>query len=260
MIVDLQLNPATTSWNDYLECSLLGEQRGFGALWVYDHLAGSTLRGRSMFEATALLGGLAMATSRIQIGSMVINAGLRPPAVVAAAMASVQTMSGGRLLVGLGAGAAPGSRWSGELDVAGIDIRPTTAARHQRVAETISMCDEMWAGRLGSAGFPQATPRPPIIVGVNSAALTLVGATRADGINVLLSHARHAEFVDLARAETEGKALITITVWAHPGDPAATARGIELAIALEPDRLIMALIGTATTHAVERLADLALAY
>lgn len=256
--IDLQINPASTPWPVYQACSLRAEALGFGALWVYDHLAGSTLRGDSMLESIALLGGLATMTARIGIGTMVLNAGLRRPGVLAASLATLQTISGGRLLVGLGAGAAPGTRWAGELDAAGIPIGATMAERHDRVVDTIDMCRRMWSGALAFSGYPQPDPPPPVLVGVNSEALTRLAVQHADGINVLLTNPRHRHFVDVARTASSGNAVITATAWAPVSNPAATAASLAAARALEPDRIVMAMIGPASVEAVERLADLAL--
>jgi len=257
-IVDVQINPASTPWPVYAECSRRAEELGFGALWVYDHLAGSTLRGETMLEAIALLGGLSTMTSTIGIGAMVLNAGLRRPSVLAASLASLQTISGGRLLVGLGAGAAPGTRWSGELDAARIPIGATMRERHDHVVETIDMCRRMWAGSLEFSGFPQPDPAPPMLVGVNSEALTRIAVSHADGINVLLTNPRHRHFVDVAREASSGNAVITVTAWAPSWDLSATALSLAAARALAPERIVLAMIGPGSVGAVERLAELAL--
>ena len=87
----------------------------------------------------------AAATSTIGLGSMVVNVANRNPGLMATAAASVQTISGGRLHLGLGAGAAPGTKWSGEHDTLGIALRPTMAARHAVLVETLDHLDAMWS-------------------------------------------------------------------------------------------------------------------
>ena len=70
----------------------------------------------SMPECFATLGALAAATRNIGLGSLVVNAGLRDPAIVANAAATVQEISGGRFILGLGAGASPSSTRLNLLD------------------------------------------------------------------------------------------------------------------------------------------------
>src|SRR5262245_48069515 len=101
------------------------EAAGFGAVWVYDHLSGAMLHGSGMLECFSLASALASVTTTIGIGTLVVNVANRPPAVLGVAASSVQEISGGRFTLGIGAGAAPGSRWSGEHVVAGIPLGAT---------------------------------------------------------------------------------------------------------------------------------------
>jgi hypothetical protein len=82
---------------------------------VFDHLAGRSLNGDRMLECFTTLGALAATTTGLELGTMVVNMSLREPAVVVAAAASVQRISGRPFLLGLGAGAGPTSPWAAEL-------------------------------------------------------------------------------------------------------------------------------------------------
>ena len=218
MILDLELNAATTDWGLMREAAQAAEEAGAGAVWTFDHLSGVVLQGDRMLECFSVLGALAASTSTIGLGSMVVNVANRHPAVLAVGAASVQAISGGRLLLGLGAGAAPGSQWSREHDAAGIPLRTTIAERHAAVHEALDMFDAMWSPQRDArySGFPVADPRPPVIMGVSSEPLAVIAGRRCDGINVRSEHANAAELLTAARTaraevDPEGRRPWTVT-------------------------------------------------
>jgi alkanesulfonate monooxygenase SsuD/methylene tetrahydromethanopterin reductase-like flavin-dependent oxidoreductase (luciferase family) len=110
-------------------------------------------------------------------------------------------VSGGRFVFGVGAGAAPGTHWSAEHDILGIDLAPTVEGRHARLAHALDEIDRLWAPDRPAelATFPSAVPRPPVILGVNSDSLASLAGERCDGLNVRGHHPRALEFVSVAR-------------------------------------------------------------
>jgi len=84
----------------------VAEEAGVDGVFVYDHLfrLGPDGEQRPALECTALLGALAAETSRITLGTLVVRATLRPPAVVATALDTVVRIAGPRLVVGVGTG------------------------------------------------------------------------------------------------------------------------------------------------------------
>lgn len=202
MIVDVQFNPGTNEWPRLRDAVLAAESAGFGAVWVFDHLAGRTLRGTTMLEAFTLLGALAAATTSIPLGTLVANVCNREPGVLAVAAASVQAISGRPMFLGLGAGSSPTSRWAAEQLAVGAPLASTMAARHTRVEQTIDLLDAMWSGDRDARfdTFPLPHPRPTVLVGVNSVALAELAGRRTDGINVPWTHPRRAELLAAADA------------------------------------------------------------
>ncbi len=202
MQIDIQLNPAVEEWSSLRDGVLLAEDRGFDTAWVFDHFDGAMLGGTTMLECFALLGGLAACTDRIRLGTLVANVANRLPGVMAQSAASVQTMSGGRFTLGLGAGAAPASRWAGEHAALGVQLEGSMAERHRLVADTLDELERMWrpdrAPELATFALP--SPPPNIILGVNSVALAELAGRRCDGINVRSTHPQLAEL--LAAAES----------------------------------------------------------
>jgi probable F420-dependent oxidoreductase len=93
-------------WPELRAIAVAAEESGFDSLWVGDHLLyrndGRPERGPH--ECWSTLAAVAAVTSRVEIGPLVACASFHPPAVLAKQAAAVQEISGGRLMLGLGAG------------------------------------------------------------------------------------------------------------------------------------------------------------
>lgn len=96
------------SWQDVKERAVTAERIGFDLVVIEDALSWPTqeLVGGA-WESVSLLGGLAEATSTIRIGHSVLNAPYRPPGLVASIATTLDEMSGGRYVLGIGAGNTP---------------------------------------------------------------------------------------------------------------------------------------------------------
>lgn len=82
------------------------DRAGIEGVFVYDHLIGFTESGapRASIEAIALLGVLAIETRHTRIGALVLRSGIRPAVLAANSLSTINRISGGRLLVGIGTG------------------------------------------------------------------------------------------------------------------------------------------------------------
>lgn len=93
-------------WPEIASMAMLAEDLGFDSLWVGDHLLyrnpGEPARGP--WEAWSQLAALAAITSRVEIGPLVAATSFHNPAMLAKKAATVDEISGGRLVLGLGAG------------------------------------------------------------------------------------------------------------------------------------------------------------
>ncbi|MDA8238086.1 MAG: LLM class flavin-dependent oxidoreductase [Chloroflexi bacterium] len=94
-------------WPDLRAMALRAEEVGFDSLWYGDHLLyrrPGDARARGPWEAWTTLAGLAAVTSRIALGPLVAATAFHAPAMLAKMAATVDEVSGGRLVLGLGAG------------------------------------------------------------------------------------------------------------------------------------------------------------
>ena len=196
--------------------ALAAEEAGYGAVWTFDHLAGSSLGGDTMLETFTLLGALAVATSTIELGTMVVNVHNRTPATLAVAAMSITAIADRPLHLGLGAGSRPGTRWSAEMDAIGQPIPATAAERHTRLVEVLDVLDRLADPERPPelATFPRPRHPMPVVLGVNGPALAALAGRRTDGVNVGWDHPRRDELFAVAVAAHGGRDGLELSTWA----------------------------------------------
>jgi alkanesulfonate monooxygenase SsuD/methylene tetrahydromethanopterin reductase-like flavin-dependent oxidoreductase (luciferase family) len=215
MIIDLQLNQGSAPWPQLRDAAIAAQEAGFGTLWNLDHFSGDMFGAESMMECFTSLTAWAGATSTIGLGTLVTNVMNREPGLLANIVSSVQEVSGGRLILGVGAGAAPNSSFGAEQAALGISLLPTMAQRHERLVEVIAVMRELWAHDRHEkfAGFPRPSVQPPIVVGVNSMALAQRAGQFANGVNTRFNHPERAQLLAAAVAASGHRSDFDVSVW-----------------------------------------------
>lgn len=229
MRVDLQINQGQCSWHELWALAQAAERNNYSAIWIADHLSGSVMNAPTMPECFALLGALASSTRHINIGALVVNVGTRHPGLLANSAATVQNISNGRLILGLGAGASPESTFAQEQIALGIALPATMSQRHARLESTLDVIEEMWSPTRDSkfATFPMPEQHVPIILGVNSVALAKIAGARTGGVNIRASHPNRAEI--LAAAITAAN-IGGIPTKASGADNGETVDGFDVSV------------------------------
>ena len=200
------------------EVAVRAERLGFDSVWVSDHFFSTLERygaGPERYgslEPLATLAGLAAATERVRLGTLVLSAGFRHPAVLAKAATAIDRVSGGRLELGLGAG------WfEDEYEAFGVPFG-TVGARFDMLEDAMAYLDALFGpepasfeGRRFSlrGAFnhprPMQEPRPPLLVGGKGGPRLLRLAARyADGWNTVWRWTPEA-YAPLARAAREAR-------------------------------------------------------
>lgn len=170
------------------------EAGGWDSVYVPDHVWQNRIGGgprTPMFEAYTLLGALAVVTSRVHLGAFVSPVTFRNPALLAKTVASLDVISGGRAILGLGAGTDPA-----EHAAYGIGF-PAIGIRQAELDDALAICRLMLSQeqpsfdgsffRIDEAlNFPRPLQsRVPILVGGGGERGTLPAAARhADACNL----------------------------------------------------------------------------
>jgi probable F420-dependent oxidoreductase len=227
-----------------LRLARLAEQLGYESWWAHDHVVLPTAADAPMDPRTPILDAMvqlayvAAATSRLTLGTAVLILPQRNPLVLAKQAASLDVLSGGRLVLGVGAG------WLA-AEMAAVGVPP--AGRGSRTDEYLDAMSSLWYdpapefhGRHVDFAGVDAYPRPTglrVVVGGRSAGAYRRAVGRAHGfygngtpeeIAGDLAGLRRAAS-ELERPERLGRLEITAMPLA-PADPATAARYAELGV------------------------------
>jgi F420-dependent oxidoreductase-like protein len=178
----------------------------FDSVWVCDHLYGVPMPSLPILEAWTELAAVAAITERVELGTLVTPPFFRNAAVFAKQVATLDQISGGRVVVGLGGG------WF-EQEFTGYGCEfPSTRERLRAVEETAELLKRMWTeetvtfeGRHVHAKDvycePKPVRRPPILIGGGGEQVLLRIAARHADIwnNMAVAQGELGKKVDVLR-------------------------------------------------------------
>jgi alkanesulfonate monooxygenase SsuD/methylene tetrahydromethanopterin reductase-like flavin-dependent oxidoreductase (luciferase family) len=206
-VVKLALHITQTTWEGgpsrlgplLSEIAQAAEEAGFDAISVADHVWLHPIIGGPIgnhVEAYTTLGFIAAHTRRVRLLALATAASFRPAGLLAKMVTTLDVLSGGRAMLGIGAG-----DYQDEAVGLGLPFPPSLGERFDLLEETVRACLEMWTGDRGSEGglegrhvrlsralnLPQSLsrPHPPILIAGSGEKRTLPLVARfGDACNI----------------------------------------------------------------------------
>jgi len=205
----------------------LAEDAGFGNIWITDHY-----NNRDVWTTLAVL---SLLTNKIQLGTGVTNPYTRNAAITASSIASINELSGGRAILGIG----PGDKAT--FDKMGIDWdKPLSRVRETVLAIRAFLAKE----QVSQAGFKGAqmsftTSKIPIYIGAQGPKMLELAGAISDGVLINASHPDDFKFaVPMIRAGAEkaGRKPEDVQVCAYASfsadkDPAKAVNASKIVVA-----------------------------
>jgi len=166
--------------------------------WAYEQRGGGGLDDKALaWEGTTILGALATATSRIRLGGLVLCNLFRHPGTTAQATTTLDHLSGGRAILGIGSG------WTRlEFEMMGVPF-PEVGPRLRMLDEAVRVIKALWTSdRVTFEGEfyqlrdaisspkPVQRPAPPVMLGGSGKGLLRIAAREADIVNVISDSGR----------------------------------------------------------------------
>jgi probable F420-dependent oxidoreductase len=218
-------------WTEYVAMARQAEELGFDSLWLGDHLLYRESDGTSAgpWEAWTMLAAIAAATSRIRLGPLVACTAFHNPAVLAKQAATLDEISAGRFVLGLGAG------WNEtEFRAFGIpfDHRISRFEEAFTIIRTLLSDGAIdFDGRFYQARDCELRPRgptpggPPLLIGSSGERMLRITVPHVEGWN--------AWFADTANSPTGVPALrdrVDAACLAAGRDPEAIERSVAVLV------------------------------
>lgn len=200
------IDPAVSDPQEPIRRAQIAERHGLDLITIQDHPYNF-----KFLETWTLLSALAMKTERVHLGTNVLSTPLRQPAMLAKMAATLDLLSGGRVELGLGAGAfLQGIQAFGGPGGSSRD-------RYQAFKETLEIMRGMWANAGGSFSYagefhhvkgarPGPAPAHPIRLWIGAGGPSMLRLTgrMADGLLVSTSYVSPNQLLEFNRLVDEG--------------------------------------------------------
>ncbi len=165
---------------ELLVAAQTADRAGFFYVAICDHIAipreKAEMMSTTWYHPVATLGWLAGQTERVRLMTNVFVAAYRHPLETAKAFATLDKLSGGRVILGVGAGHV-----EGEFDALGVSFKDRGALTDAAVDGIVASWLDEYVGDVGLAPRPSQRPRPPVWIGGSSKPALRRVAARGDG-------------------------------------------------------------------------------
>jgi probable F420-dependent oxidoreductase len=221
-------------WPEVEAMARAAEEVGFESIWLGDHLLyrGDGREERGPWEVWTQLAAIAAVTERVRLGPLVACASFHPPGLIAKMAASVDEISGGRFVLGLGAG------WN-ETEYRAFGL--PYDHRVSRFQESFAIVRRLVAGeRVNVAGrywsaddlvlLPPPARRVPLMIGSNGPRMLSIALPHVDWWNTWYD--RYGNTVD---GFAELNAFVTEAAEQAGRDPAEVQRSTAVLVELDPE-------------------------
>lgn len=209
-------------------CWREAEEAGFESLWTFDHL--TSRADEPIYEATALLAAMAESTSRLRIGCLALSNGTRRVETLAATLATIDALSGGRLEIGLGMASMFAKM---DFDLLGIRF-PRWSDRAVQFLDSVDRLVELTSPGSPLGARPIQSPIP-LILGGRSRAIREAAIAR--GLSWNLSGGSVEEFIELKDAQPDPQGQVFLKSTPSVSDTVAAfaeAGATRLVLVMEP--------------------------
>jgi probable F420-dependent oxidoreductase len=221
-------------WPEYAAMARAAEDVGFDSIWLGDHLLyrddGRPERGP--WEAWTLLAGLAAITERVRLGPLVACASFHPPGLIAKMAATIDEVSGGRFVLGLGAG------WNEvEYRAFGLSYDHRVSrfeesfeiVRRLLAAEHVTLAGRFWQVE-DAVLLPPPARRVPLMIGSNGERMLSIALPHAQWWNTW-----YTGYGNTAEGFAALNARVTAAAERAGRDPAEVRRSACVLVELEPE-------------------------
>jgi alkanesulfonate monooxygenase SsuD/methylene tetrahydromethanopterin reductase-like flavin-dependent oxidoreductase (luciferase family) len=180
--------PQAMRWSEWLERARWAEEIGYDVVYDYDHLTHFTVPGKWLADGFGFLAAGAAATQRIELGTLVASATLHSPVALARLATTVDEISGGRFVLGLGAG-------SPRCAAADRAEDPSPREMFERFADVVDGYEAVLAGAtewqgttrafkgLETTALPAGSPRPFLMLAAHGPRAIAMAVRHGDGWN-----------------------------------------------------------------------------
>jgi probable F420-dependent oxidoreductase len=221
-------------WPEVAAMARAAEESGFESVWLGDHLLyrGDGREERGPWEGWTQLAAIAAVTSRVRLGPLVACASFHPPGLIAKMAASVDEISGGRFVLGLGAG------WN-ETEYRAFGL--PYDHRVSRFEEAFSIIRRLVAGeRVQTAGrywsaedlvlLPPPARRIPLMIGSNGPRMLSIALPHVDWWNTW-----YDRYGNTVEGFAELNAFLSAQAEQAGRDPAEVQRSTAVLVELDPE-------------------------